>query len=234
MGSGRQILSIMAGVTSYKAIQTFIPEITPYRCTTANVHGLQYGRAASVPKKDAPRLLVNRQQLEHCLSFISSPHLVQDLPSLRRITQAHQWRINGGHVELWLRRLIDFLCFYIPISNARAHSKCLLRLPLGLFSTGTVFFSEAGLIFVVKLGGKFKLDLRSKSYFKSSLPVTKWTKHGSTSLHIPCHDPPLDITVFSDVSRNPGPEVLHFEPTTRTHSDLHPVSSRPKNEVFKE
>ena len=123
MGSGRQILSIMAGVTSYKAIQTFIPEITPYRCTMANVHGLQYGRAVPVPKKDARRLRVNRQQLEHFLSFISSLHLVQDLPSLRRITQAHQWRINGSHGELWRRRFIDFLCFYISISNARTYSK---------------------------------------------------------------------------------------------------------------
>ena len=105
-----------------------------------------------------------------------------------------------------------------PIQN---RLKCLLRRPLGLFSTRTVFSSEAGLIFVVKLGGKFKLDLRSRSYFKSSFQVTKWTKHGSTSLHIPGHDLPLDITVFSDVSRNPGPKVLHFEPTTRTHADLH-------------
>ena len=122
-----------------------------------------------------------------------------------------------------------------PIHNG---SKCLLRWPLGLFSTGTVFSGEAGLIFVVKLGGKFQLDLKSESYFKSRLPVTKWTKHGSTSLHIPGHDPPLDITVFSDVSRNPGPQVLHFEPTTRTHADLHIVSSRPmisysRNELFK-
>ena len=48
----------------------------------------------------------------------------------------------------------------------------------------------------------------------------------------------IDITVFSDVSRNPGPQVLHSEPTTRTHADLHTVSSRPKisysrNELFK-
>ena len=78
-----------------------------------------------------------------------------------------------------------------PIQNG---SKCLLRRPLELFLTGTVFSGEASLIFVVKLGGKFRLDLRSESYFKSSLPVTKWTKHGSTSPHIP--DPPLDIAGF--------------------------------------
>ena len=47
-----------------------------------------------------------------------------------------------------------------PIQNG---SKCLLRRPLGLFLTGTVFSGDAGLIFVVKLGGKFRLDLRSES-----------------------------------------------------------------------
>ena len=35
--------------------------------------------------------------------------------------------------------------------------------------------------------------------------ATRWSKHGLTSLHIPGHDPPLDITVFMDVSTNPGP-----------------------------
>lgn len=55
-----------------------------------------------------------------------------------------------------------------PIQNG---SKCLLRRPLGLFLTGTVFSGDAGLIFVVKLGGKFRLDLRSESYFKSSLQL---------------------------------------------------------------
>ena len=137
--------------------------------------------------------------------------------------------------------LLTFYAFtflFLTRGPTQNRLKCLLRRPLWLFSTRTVFSSEAGLIFVVKLGGKFKLDLRSKSYFKSSFPVTKWTKHGSTSLHIPGHDPPLDITVFSDVSWNPGPKVLHFKPTTRTHADLHTVSSRPKisysrNELFK-
>ena len=46
----------------------------------ANLHRLQFGRAAPVPKKDAPRLRIDRQQLDHFLSFITSPHLVQDLP----------------------------------------------------------------------------------------------------------------------------------------------------------
>ena len=156
-----------------------------------------------------------------------------------------QWRPRGALAPL-LRSfssavLLSFYAFTFlfltqgPIQNT---SKCLLRRPSGLFSTRTAFSGEASLIFVVKLGSKFQLDLRSRSYSKSSLPVTKWAKHGSTSLHIPGHDSPLDITVFSDVSRNPGPQVPYFEPTTRTHADLHTASSRPKisysrNELFK-
>lgn len=76
----RQVLSIMAGIASYKAISVHIPGLTPYRYTMANLHRLQHGRAVPVPSKDAPRLRVDRRQLDHFLSFITSPHLVQDLP----------------------------------------------------------------------------------------------------------------------------------------------------------
>lgn len=76
----RQVLSIMAGIASYKAISAYIPGLTPYRYTLANLHRLQHGRAVPVPTKEAPRLRIGRQQLDHFLSFITSPHLVQDLP----------------------------------------------------------------------------------------------------------------------------------------------------------
>lgn len=76
----RQVLSIMAGVASYQEISEYIPGLTRYRYTTANLHRQEYGRAAPVPKKDAPRLRINRQQLDHFLCFITSPHIVQDLP----------------------------------------------------------------------------------------------------------------------------------------------------------
>ena len=46
----------------------------------ANLHRLQFGRTAPDPKKDAPRLRIDQQQLDHFLTFITSPHLVQDLP----------------------------------------------------------------------------------------------------------------------------------------------------------
>ena len=76
----RQILSIIAGVASYKATCEFIPGLTSYRFTVARLHGQQYGHGAPVPAERITRLRVERAQLDHFLGFITSPHLVQDLP----------------------------------------------------------------------------------------------------------------------------------------------------------
>lgn len=76
----RQVLSCMAGIASYKAIAAHIPGLTQYRYTIANLHCLHYGRGVPVPRQPAPRLRIDKQQLDHFLSFITSPHLVQDLP----------------------------------------------------------------------------------------------------------------------------------------------------------
>lgn len=76
----RQVLSVMAGVASFSAISAFIPGLTQYRYNMANLHRLQYGPSAPVPSDKAPRIRINLQQLDHFLCFITSPHLVQDLP----------------------------------------------------------------------------------------------------------------------------------------------------------
>lgn len=76
----KQILSIIAGVASYKAACEFIPGLTSYRYTVASLHHLQYGRGAPVPVEHSTRLRIEREQLDHFLGFITSPHLVQDLP----------------------------------------------------------------------------------------------------------------------------------------------------------
>jgi len=76
----RQVLYVMAGVASFNAISTFIPGLTHYRYSISNIHRLQHGPGAPVPKDKAPRIRINLQQLDHFLSFITSPHLVQDLP----------------------------------------------------------------------------------------------------------------------------------------------------------
>jgi len=78
----RQALSIMTGVASYREISRHIPGLTQYRYTIANLHRLQYGRAAPVPvhERHVPRLQIDKGQLDHFLAYITSPHIVQDLP----------------------------------------------------------------------------------------------------------------------------------------------------------
>ena len=76
----RQILSIMAGVASYNAACEFIPGLSSYGSTVASLHRLQHGPGAPVPVEQSTRLRVTRDQLDHFLEFITSPHLVQDLP----------------------------------------------------------------------------------------------------------------------------------------------------------
>ncbi|CAB4026632.1 Hypothetical predicted protein, partial [Paramuricea clavata] len=76
----RQVLSTMSDVANFNVISEYIPGLTHYRFTMANLHRLQYGRCVPVPLKTSPRLRICQQQLDHFLSFITSPHLVQDLP----------------------------------------------------------------------------------------------------------------------------------------------------------
>ena len=76
----RQILSIMAGLASYKAISVFIPGLSRYHYTIPNLHRLQFGHGVYVTYQPLVRVRVEQQQLDHFLSFIMSPHLVEDLP----------------------------------------------------------------------------------------------------------------------------------------------------------
>ena len=76
----RQVLSVMTGVASFRAIPEFIPGLTEYRYTVANLHRVQYGRNAPVPTRESPGLRIDPKQLDPFLGFITSPHLVQDLP----------------------------------------------------------------------------------------------------------------------------------------------------------
>ena len=76
----RQVLSVMSGVASFAAIKKFIPELNRYRYHIFTTHSLQYGRGVAVPKNSNPRMRVDRRQLDHFINFITSGHLIQDLP----------------------------------------------------------------------------------------------------------------------------------------------------------
>ena len=46
---------------------------------------------------------------------------------------------------------------------------------------------------------------RSVGFCCTKFSLARWSKHGSTCLVVAGHDPPLDVTVWMDISRNPGP-----------------------------
>lgn len=89
----RQVLSIMADLVSFKRIQYYIPGLTEYRFKIARHHALQHGRGTEVSTMKSPRLRIELTQLDHFLSYITSPHVTQDLPFGQRYL-----RLTSGQV----------------------------------------------------------------------------------------------------------------------------------------
>ena len=76
----RQILSTMADKLSFKDLRCWIPELTRYRFNIARHHILLHGRGALLPSTKNTRMYVKPEKLEHFITFITSSHIVQDLP----------------------------------------------------------------------------------------------------------------------------------------------------------
>lgn len=76
----RQILSIMVDKISLKSLQQYIPDITPYRYKIAKQHALLHGRGCPLPKPTQRRMRVPPEMVDHFISFITSQHIIQDLP----------------------------------------------------------------------------------------------------------------------------------------------------------
>ena len=80
----RQILSLMADKVRYNKLLWFIPGLTKYCFTEAKRHCLTYGRGTPVPSVRVARTDVTNLQIEHFITFITSSHIVQDLPFAER------------------------------------------------------------------------------------------------------------------------------------------------------
>ena len=59
----------------------------------ARQHSLHYGRGAEIPRVKTPMMRVERKQLDHFLTYITSTHVIQDLPF-------GQWylRLSSGEI----------------------------------------------------------------------------------------------------------------------------------------
>lgn len=81
----RQILSILADKLSFKEVQEFIPTLTSYRFDIARHHTLLHGRAEPIPRQENRRMKVDQGKLEDFISFITSSHVIQDVPFGERL-----------------------------------------------------------------------------------------------------------------------------------------------------
>ncbi|CAH3144818.1 unnamed protein product [Porites lobata] len=59
----------------------------------ARQHSLQYGRGALPARTKSPRMRVDNKQLDHFLTYITSPHVIQDLPFGQRYL-----RLSSGKI----------------------------------------------------------------------------------------------------------------------------------------
>ena len=78
--SKRQILSIMADKVNFRVLQRWLPGLTRYRFNVARHHLLLHGRGSIVPATRCTRMYVSAEKLDHFLNYITSAHIVQDLP----------------------------------------------------------------------------------------------------------------------------------------------------------
>lgn len=76
----KQVLSIMADLTTFEEIRKFIPGLTKYMFCEARKHRLLSGHGAPVVSKSGPRCKIDLKELDHFLTFITSPYIIQDLP----------------------------------------------------------------------------------------------------------------------------------------------------------
>lgn len=83
-----QILSIMADLVPFDDIKKHIPGLSRH-C----LHILEHGRGAAVPLSNIVRVRIDDVHLNHFLSFITSPHVVQDLPFGQRYLKLSDGRI---------------------------------------------------------------------------------------------------------------------------------------------
>ena len=81
----RQVLSMMADMMSLEQLREHIPGLSRYHYTKAKQYKLLHGRGAEAPTH-APHLRnkIDLSKLDHFLDFVTSSHVIQDLPFGKR------------------------------------------------------------------------------------------------------------------------------------------------------
>ena len=113
----------------YKTLLKYVPDLTKYRYTEAKRHCLTHGRGMSVLHERAPRRDVSPSQTEHFMMFITSPHIMQDLPfGQRSIVLSDKTTIKVSNVIRTLipERVVQQYTAYCDECNFRALSRSTL------------------------------------------------------------------------------------------------------------
>ena len=157
----RQVLAIIADLVPFREIQKFIPGLTEYRFKAARLHILKYGRGAAVPLNRSPRMRINESQLDHFLTFITSSHVIQDLPFGQRYLHLR----NGQVLEtpnvirsMIPQRIIEQYMQFCQENDVKPLSPSTVSRVLSV-CTATVRKSLQGLDYVAADGAKAFDDL---------------------------------------------------------------------------
>ena len=70
----------MADKMDFETLQNWLPGLTRYRFKIARHHQILHGRGSVVSTVSSRRMYVSPKQLDPFLDFITSAHIVQDLP----------------------------------------------------------------------------------------------------------------------------------------------------------
>ena len=53
---------------------------------------------------------------------------------------------------------------------------------------------------IIQLGSLIRISLAKHGFRRFRVGFSKWSKHGQTTLVVAGHDPPIDITIYSDIA----------------------------------
>ena len=77
----RQLLSLVADKMKFEELKSLLPSITEYEFTMARSHTLKFGRGMREDDQShGHRERATSEKLDHFLDFVTSSHVIQDLP----------------------------------------------------------------------------------------------------------------------------------------------------------
>lgn len=76
----RQLLSMLSLFMTYQEALELIPDLTEYKYYASKKHGEKYGYGLPVPSVEIHRQKMDPLKLDSFLDFITSPHIIRDLP----------------------------------------------------------------------------------------------------------------------------------------------------------